>query len=101
MPQTANPLGSPIFLLIFIFAIFYFILIRPQKKEEKERKKMLDALVKNDEVVTSSGIHGTIINLKDKTVILRIDENVKVEIERNCVAFVKKKQGLEKQADEQ
>jgi preprotein translocase subunit YajC len=40
--------------------------------------------------VTTSGIHGTIVNLKDKTLILRIDENVKIEIEKNCVAYLKK-----------
>jgi preprotein translocase subunit YajC len=43
--------------------------------------------------VTSSGIHGTIVNVKDKTVILRIDENVKIEIEKNCVAYIKRRQG--------
>jgi preprotein translocase subunit YajC len=47
-------------------------------------------LAKNDEVVTSSGIHGTIISVKEKSVILRIDENVKIEIERNCIAYIKK-----------
>jgi preprotein translocase subunit YajC len=47
-------------------------------------------MAKNDEVVTASGIHGTIINVKDKTVILRIDENVKIELEKNCIAFIKK-----------
>jgi preprotein translocase subunit YajC len=77
--------------LIFIFIIFYLLLIRPQKTKEKEHKQMLNNLNKNDEVVTSSGIHGTIVNVKDKTVILRIDDNVKIELEKNCVAYVKKK----------
>jgi len=90
--QAVNPLVQ--FLpLILIFVIFYFLLIRPQKTKEKEHQKMLANLNKNDEVVTSSGIHGTIINVKDKTVILRIDDNVKIEIEKNCVAYVKKAQG--------
>ncbi len=52
---------------------------------------MLTGLNKNDDVVTSSGIHGTIVNVKDKSVILRIDENVKVEIEKNCISYVVKK----------
>lgn len=90
--QAANPLVQ-FFPLILIFVIFYFLLIRPQKAKEKEHQKMLGNLTKNDEVVTSSGIHGTIINVKDKTVILRIDDNVKVEIEKNSVAYVKKPQG--------
>jgi preprotein translocase subunit YajC len=66
------------------------MLIRPQKQKEKEHQKMLSNMAKNDEVVTASGIHGTIINVKDKTVILRIDENVKIELEKNCIAFIKK-----------
>jgi len=88
-PQAANPIMSFVPLLI-IFIIFYFMLIRPQKKKEQEHQKMLGNLAKNDEVVTSSGIHGTIISVKEKSVILRIDENVKIEIERNCIAYIKK-----------
>jgi len=91
MPQAQAP--NPIFLFIFIFVIFYLLLIRPQKKQEKERQKILSNLSKNDEVVTSGGIHGTIVNVKDKTVILRIDDNVKIEIEKSCVNYVKKTQG--------
>lgn len=93
MPQsTVSPIVN--FLpLIFIFIIFYFLLIRPQKTKEKEHQKMLSNLNKNDEVVTSSGIHGTIVNVKDKTLILRVDDNVKIEIEKNCVAYKKNLQG--------
>jgi preprotein translocase subunit YajC len=90
--QAVNPLVQ-FFPLILIFIIFYFLLIRPQKTKEKKHQKILNSLTKNDEVVTSSGIHGTIINVKDKTVILRIDDNVKIEIEKNCVAYVKKTPG--------
>jgi len=53
---------------------------------------MLSGLSKNNEVVTSSGIHGTVVNVKEKTVSLRIDDNVKVEIEKNCIAVIKKSQ---------
>src|SRR3989338_4841764 len=90
-PQV-NPLIN-LFPLILIFVIFYFLLIRPQKSKEKEHQKMLANLNKNDEIVTSSGIHGTIVNVKDKLVIVRIDENVKIELDKNCVAIVKKPQG--------
>jgi len=76
--------------LILIFIIFYFLIIRPQKSKEKEHKNMLDGLKKNDVVVTTGGIHGTIVNLKDKTLVLRVDENVKIEIEKNCIAYLKK-----------
>ncbi len=94
MPQTpqVNPIINML-PLILIFAIFYFLLIRPQKAKEKEHQKMLKNLSKNDEVVTSGGIHGTIVNVKDKTVILRIDDNVKMEIEKSAVVFIMKAQG--------
>ena len=87
--QAANPIVS-LFPLILIFVIFYFLLIRPQRAKEKEHQKMLQNLNKNDEVVTSAGIHGTVVNVKDKSVILRIDDNVKIELEKNSVAYIKK-----------
>jgi len=90
MPQStaASPLIQ--FLpLVLIFIIFYFLLIRPQKQKEKEHQKMLTGIDKNDDVVTLSGIHGTVVNVKDKTLILRIDENVKMEIEKSSVAYIK------------
>jgi len=91
MPQSTavSPLVQ-LFPLVLIFIIFYFLLIRPQKQKEKEHQKMLAGIEKNDEVVTLGGIHGTIVNVKEKTLILRIDENVKMEIERNSIAYIKK-----------
>ena len=90
-PPTVSPIIN-LFPLILIFIIFYFLLIRPQKTKEKEHQKILANLNKNDVVVSTGGIHGTVVNVKDKTVILRIDENVKIEIEKNCISFVKKAQ---------
>jgi preprotein translocase subunit YajC len=74
---------------IFIFVIFYFMLIMPQRKQQKEHRNLLANLKKNDEVVTASGIHGTIVNVKDTTVILRVDENVKIEVEKVSIAALK------------
>lgn len=91
MPQSSA--GNSLIQLLplaLIFIIFYFLLIRPQKQKEKEHQKMLSAINKNDEVVTSGGIHGTIVNVKDKTLTLRIDDNVKMEIEKSSVAYIKK-----------
>ena len=89
--QAANPIIQLVPLAL-IFIIFYFMLIRPQKKKEQNHQKLLQNLAKNDEIVTTGGIHGTIVNVKDKTFILRVDESVKIEIEKNCVAYVKKPQ---------
>jgi preprotein translocase subunit YajC len=93
MPQAQQASMLQFVPFILIFVIFYFLLIRPQKNKEKEHVKMLEALSKNDEVVTSSGIHGTVVNVKEKTVVVRVDENVKIEFDKNCIAYVKKPQG--------
>jgi len=85
--------GSPLVSLmpiIVIFGIFYFLLIRPQKKTQEEHKKMVSGLKKNDEVITSGGIHGTIVNVKDGSVVLRIDDNVKIEVQKNAIGTLKK-----------
>ncbi len=78
----------PMYLIIFV--VFYFFLIRPQQKKQQEHQSMIDQLKKNDEVVTSGGVHGIIVNVKDKTVILKIDENVKIELEKSAVFSVLK-----------
>ena len=91
-PQGANSIMNLV-PLILIFVIFYFMLIRPQRKEQKRHQEMLKNLDKNDDVVTTSGIHGTIVSVKEKTILLRIDDNVKIEMEKNCVSFVAKPQG--------
>lgn len=79
--------------LVFVFGIFYFLLIRPQQKQKKEYEKMLAGVKKNDEVVTTGGIHGTVINVKDATFTLKIDDNVKIEINKNAVGYIKKSRG--------
>ncbi|MCF7878365.1 MAG: preprotein translocase subunit YajC [Candidatus Omnitrophica bacterium] len=76
--------------LIFLFAIFYFLLIRPQKKQQKQHQQMIANLKKNDQVVTSGGIHGTIVAVKDKTFMVRVDEGTRVQVDKNTIAYLKK-----------
>ena len=90
MQPQPNPLLS-MMPLILIFIVFYFLLIRPQQRKQKEHEELLKKLEKNDEIVTTGGIHGTIVNVKDSTVMVRIDDNVKIELQKNGVAFVKNK----------
>ncbi len=71
-----------------IFALFYFLFIRPQKKRQKEHEEMVSNLRVNDKVVTIGGILGTIIKIKDTTLILRGIDNVRLEILRSAVAEV-------------
>lgn len=92
MSSGGNPLVS-LMPVIFIFIVFYFLLIRPQKKAQDEHKKMISSLKKNDEVVTSGGIHGTIVNVKEATVTIKVDDNVKVDVEKSCIARMKRKAG--------
>ena len=88
-PQGGNPIMS-LMPIIVIFVIFYMLLIRPQKKTQEEHKKMIGALKKNDEVVTTGGIHGTVTNVKDNTIVMKIDDNVKIEIQKSAVGVLKK-----------
>ncbi|MBI5807687.1 MAG: preprotein translocase subunit YajC [Ignavibacteriales bacterium] len=73
-----------------IFAIFYFMIIRPQQKRQKEHQKMLDALQKGDKVIMSGGIHGTIAGIEDKTVLIDVGNNVKIKFERSAITSVVK-----------
>lgn len=79
--------------LIFIGVIFYFLLIRPQQKQRKEQQKLIEALKTGDKVVTSAGIHGMISNVKDRTVLLKVADNVKIEIDKAAVATVLERSG--------
>ena len=71
-----------------IFLIIYFLIIRPQQQQQKKTKQMLDNLKKNDQVITSSGIHGTVALIKEKTVVVRVDEGTRLEILREHIASV-------------
>ena len=71
---------------VLIFVIFYFLVIRPQQKRQKELKTLLDALKKGDKIVTTSGIWGTVTNLGKDTVTLQIADNVKIKMQRENIA---------------
>jgi preprotein translocase subunit YajC len=73
---------------ILIIAVFYFLIIRPQNKKQKETKKMLEALKKGDKVVTIGGIHGTIATVRETSVVLRVDDNTKIEFSRSAIGSV-------------
>jgi preprotein translocase subunit YajC len=73
---------------ILIIGIFYFLIIRPQSKKRKDTERMISALKKGDKIVTIGGLYGTIQNLKESTVILKIDDNVKVEFLRSAISSV-------------
>lgn len=90
-PAPPTPQGmNPIIMLLFMVALFYFLLIRPQQKRQKEHAKRVSALKSGDRIITNSGLHGLVANVKEKTIVVKIAENVKVEMEKDSVATVLK-----------
>ena len=88
--QQANPVLS--FLpLIFMFVIFYFLLIRPQQKRQKEQAQMIKNLKKGDRVVTAGGMIGTVHTLQDDYVVLKVgDQETKIEVLRSSIQEIRK-----------
>jgi len=76
--------------MLLVFVIFYFLLIRPQKKEQQKTEKMISQLQKGDKIITIGGIHGVVSSTKEKTIIIKVDDNCKIEINRSAVGAVLK-----------
>jgi len=76
--------------LFLIFIVFYFMVFRPQQTKQKEHQRMVSSLEKGDKVVTSGGMHGLVTGLKEKTVYLKIADNVRVEVNRASISGVEK-----------
>lgn len=70
---------------ILMFAVFYFLLIRPQQKKQKQRTAMLNQLKKGDKISTIGGLHGTVVELTDDTVVLRVNDTTKMTFERSAI----------------
>ena len=85
-----NPFG-PMGMMVLIFVLFYFMLIRPQRRQQKEHQLKLAALRTGDEVVAAGGIHGLVTNVSDRIVTLKIADNVKIKVEKASVAAILKK----------
>lgn len=79
--------GTIIYLL-FIFGIIYFLMIRPQKKQQQKRQEMMNSLKVNDAVVTIGGIHGRITKIKDDNVTLRLADKVEVDFEKSAISRI-------------
>ena len=94
--QGAAPTSSPasgigFFVpFIFIFIIMYFVMIRPQKKRQVQQQKLIASIKTGDRVVTNGGIHGLISNVKETTVLVKVADNVKIEMEKSAIANVLK-----------
>jgi len=75
---------------ILIAIIFYFLIIRPQQKRMKEHQTLVASVKTGDEIVTNSGIHGIVTNVKDATLMVKVADNVKIEFDKSAVAKVEK-----------
>ncbi|MFF2094007.1 preprotein translocase subunit YajC [Paenibacillus sp. NPDC058174] len=73
---------------VLMFAVFYFLLIRPQQKKQKQRSSLLSQLKKGDKISTIGGLHGTIVELTDDTVVLRVNDTTKMTFERSAINTV-------------
>ncbi|MFC7681302.1 preprotein translocase subunit YajC [Paenibacillus sp. GCM10028914] len=71
---------------VLMFVIFYFLLIRPQQKKQKTRTAMLNALKKGDKVVTIGGLHGTIVEITDDVVVLKVNDVTKLTFDRSSIS---------------
>ena len=85
--QPASPMGAMLFPLLLMGIVFYFILIRPQSKERKQRDQMLKAIKKNDRVITVGGVMGTVQSVRDDEITLKVDEssNTKITFTRSAI----------------
>ena len=86
--STSSGLVGSLLPFLLIIVIFYLFLIRPQNKKQKETQKMLDALKKGDKVITIGGIHGTVSSVKENTVIVKVDDDCKLEFNRTAISTV-------------
>lgn len=84
-PSTAAGLFGTLWPIAAMFVVLYFLLIRPQQKRQKTRTSMLSALKKGDKVVTIGGLHGTIVEITDDTVILRVNDSTKLTFDRSSI----------------
>lgn len=76
--------------LIIIAVLFYFLLIRPQQKKQKEHQKLVASIKTGDKVITNAGIHGIVSNVKETTILLKVADNVKIEMDKAAVVTVTK-----------
>ncbi len=84
--------GSPFILMALIFGIFYFVMIRPQSKKQKELRNKVNSLTKGEKVVTIGGIFGTVSNVKEESITIKVDGSTEIEFRKSAIASVVSKE---------
>lgn len=90
-PPAGGLLGSPFVMMGLMVVMFYFLLIRPQQRQRKEQAARIAALQAGDKVITTSGIHGIVHNVKEHTVVVKVAESTMIEFDKPAIANVHKK----------
>jgi preprotein translocase subunit YajC len=90
-PPPGGILGNPMIMMVLMFVMMYFLLIRPQRQRQKEHEKLISNVKVGDHVVMNGGEHGIITSTKEKTVMVKLADNMKVEYERSAIGSVSKK----------
>lgn len=82
---AGNGLWSMLIMSVLIFAVMYFFMIRPQKKQQKAIEEMRKSLTKGDKVITAGGIYGTIADIDETSVLVKVDGDVKIRVDKSCI----------------
>ena len=100
MAKTGNPMMQFLPLMIIMFAVMYFLIIRPQKQKEKKRQEMISNVRKQDRIITAGGVHGVVVTVKENDVIVRIDDakDVKIKVDKSALTSVSVPKGEKEDA---
>jgi preprotein translocase subunit YajC len=95
MAKSGNPMMQFLPLMVIMFAVMYFLIIRPQKQKEKKRQAMISNVRKQDKVVTAGGVHGVVVSVKENEVIVRVDDakDVKIKVDKSALTSVSAPKG--------
>lgn len=102
LQAAANPTGQMVSTLVtfgLVFVVFYFLIIRPQNKKQKDMQKMIAGVKKGDKIVTIGGVHGTVYSVKENTVVVKVDDDCRIEFSKSAVATVVVAKAEEKPAE--
>ena len=100
MAKQGNPMMQFLPLMVIMFAVMYFLIIRPQKQKEKKRQAMISNVRKQDRIVTAGGVHGVVVSAKENEVIVRIDDakDVKIKVDKSALTSVSAPKGEQEEA---
>lgn len=94
--SQAGFMATSIITFGLIIVIIYFLIIRPQRKRDKEAKDMIASVAKGDKIVTIGGIHGTVVAIREQTIVIKVDDNSRIEFSKSAVSSVVSKKGASK-----